>query len=206
MITIVDYNAGNLTSVQLALREVGHDAVITRDPDVIASAERLIFPGVGAAGSAMEGLRELRLEAAIRDYVASGRPFLGICIGCQVILGRSEENGGTSCLDILPGSVKAFKPYPGAKIPHMGWNGVRLMREHPVVAGIPSGSEFYFVHSFYPSLEDAETALGETEYAGVTFPAIYASGNVVACQFHAEKSGPVGLRLLKNFSEWDGQS
>jgi glutamine amidotransferase len=214
MIVIVDYNAGNLTSVQLALRAEGIEAVIARDPAVIAAAERLIFPGVGAAGSAMEGLRDLRLDQTVRDFVASGKPFLGICIGCQVILASSDEDGGTACLGILPGVVKAFPRLPGVKIPHMGWNQVDFTRAHPVLAGIPSGADFYFVHSYYPALENASTgnvaanaavALGETEYAGVTFPAIYARGNVVACQFHTEKSGPVGLRLLRNFCSWDGR-
>jgi glutamine amidotransferase len=207
MIVIVDYNAGNLTSVQLALGAQGIEAVISRDPAVIAAAERLIFPGVGAAGSAMEGLRDLKLVQTVKDFVASGRPFLGICIGCQVILGSSEEDGGTACLGILPGSVKAFKPAQGGesyKIPHMGWNQVNFTREHPVVAGIPSGSDFYFVHSYYPSLGAAGDTLGVSDYAGVTFPALYARDNVVACQFHTEKSGPVGLRLLKNFCGWDG--
>jgi glutamine amidotransferase len=204
MIVILDYNAGNLTSVQLALREVGLDAVITRDPAVIARAERLIFPGVGAAGSAMEGLHALGLEKTVRDYVASGKPFLGICIGCQVILDRSEEDGGTSCLGILPGGAKAFEAGPGIKIPHMGWNQVRFARPHPVLEGIPDGAEFYFVHSYYPSPEDRAAVLGETEYGGVTFPSLMARGNMVACQFHAEKSGPYGLQLLKNFCAWDG--
>ncbi len=198
MIAIVDYNAGNLTSVQLALREVGIDSVITRNPEEVARAERLIFPGVGAAGSAMEGLRELKLAGVVTDFVKSGKPFLGICIGCQVILQDSEENGGTSCLGILSGSVKSFTPAPGIKIPHMGWNQVRFTRKHFVLDGIPDNAEFYFVHSFYPAPVDAAVALGETEYARVKFPSLMAQKNVVACQFHAEKSGPYGLRLLKN--------
>ncbi len=190
----------------MALRAEGIEAVISRDPAVIAAAERLIFPGVGAAGSAMEGLRDLNLDGTVRAYVASGRPFLGICIGCQVILGVSEEDGGTVCLGLLPGAVKAFEPAPGIKIPHMGWNQVNFTRAHPVLDGIPSGSDFYFVHSYYPSLGTPEDAIGVTEYAGVTFPAIYARDNVVACQFHTEKSGPVGLRLLKNFCAWNGKA
>lgn len=207
MTTIVDYNAGNLTSVQLALRAVGVEAGISRDPAVIASSERLIFPGVGAAGSAMEGLRELGLIQSIIDFTQTGKPFLGICIGCQVILAHSEEgeeDAGTACLGILPGRVKAFRPAPGIKIPHMGWNPVRFTRDHAVLQGIPPNSHFYFVHGFYPELDDPTAALGLTDYAGVTFPSLYARGNIVACQFHAEKSGEAGLRLLKNFCEWDG--
>jgi imidazole glycerol-phosphate synthase subunit HisH len=204
MTVIIDYNAGNLTSVQLALRAVGEDSVISRDPAVIAAASRVIFPGVGAAGSAMQGLRELGLAQVVIDYTQTGKPFLGICIGCQVILGSSDEDGGTECLGILPGRVRAFTPAPGTKIPHMGWNPVRLTREHPVLQGIPQNSHFYFVHSFYPELDDPTSALGVTEYAGVEFPALYGRGNIVACQFHAEKSGEAGLRLLKNFCGWDG--
>ena len=204
MTVIVDYNAGNLTSVQLALRAVGVEAVISRDPAVILAADRVVFPGVGAAGSAMDGLRELGLTQAVIDFTQTGKPFLGICIGCQILLRGSDEDGGTECLSILPGRVKAFPALPGVKIPHMGWNAVRFTRPHPVLDGIPSGSHFYFVHSFYPELDDPSSPLGMTDYAGVTFPAIYGHGNIVACQFHAEKSGEVGLRLLKNFCEWDG--
>lgn len=204
MIVIVDYNAGNLTSVQLALRATGVEAVVTRDPAVIASADRLVFPGVGAAGSAMEGLRDLGLTQAVIDFTQTGKPFLGICIGCQILLGQSDEDGGTACLSVLPGRVKAFDPAAGAKIPHMGWNAVRFTRPHPVLEGIPDGSHFYFVHGYYPELDDPSSALGLTDYAGATFPAIYGRSNIVACQFHAEKSGPVGLRLLKNFCGWDG--
>ncbi len=204
MITIVDYNAGNLTSVQLALRAVGVEAGISRDPAVIAASDRLIFPGVGAAGSAMEGLRHLGLTQAVIDFTQTGKPFLGICIGCQVILGDSEEDGGTACLGILPGRVKAFRPTAGEKIPHMGWNAVHFTRDHALLQGIPQNSHFYFVHSFYPELDDPSAALGLTDYAGVTFPSLYARGNIVACQFHAEKSGEAGLRLLKNFCGWDG--
>jgi glutamine amidotransferase len=204
MIVIVDYNAGNLTSVQMALRAVGVEAVITRDPAMIAAAERVIFPGVGAAGSAMEGLRDLGLTQAVIDFTQTGKPFLGICIGCQILLGASDEDGGTECLAVLPGRVKAFTPAPGVKIPHMGWNSVRFTRDHAVLRGIPTDSHFYFVHGYYPDLEDPSSPLGVTDYAGVTFPAIYARSNMVACQFHVEKSGPVGLQLLKNFCAWDG--
>lgn len=213
MTVIIDYNAGNPASVQLALRAVGVEAVITRDPAVIADADHVIFPGVGAAGSAMRNLTDLGLRQAVVDFTQTGRPFLGICIGCQILLGHSEEGdedgvqGGTACLAILPGRVKAFAPATGAaswKIPHMGWNTVRFTRPHRVLEGIPSGSHFYFVHSYYPDLDDPSSPLGVTDYAGVTFPAIYARSNMVACQFHAEKSGEVGLRLLKNFCEWDG--
>jgi glutamine amidotransferase len=208
VLVIIDYNAGNLTSVQLALRSVGVEAVISRDPAVILAADSVIFPGVGAAGSAMQNLAELGLRQTVIDFTQTGKPFLGICIGCQILLGRSDEDGGTECLSVLPGRVKAFADLPNKapdiKIPHMGWNAVRFVREHPVLQGIPQGSHFYFVHGFYPELDDPSSALGVTEYAGVTFPAIYGRGNIVACQFHVEKSGEAGLRLLKNFCGWDG--
>ena len=206
MIAIVDYKAGNLTSVQCALREVGIDATITSDPEAVAKADRVIFPGVGAAGAAMEELQARGLDAAVRRFVASGKPFLGICIGCQVILDSSEEDGGVSCLGLLGGGVKRFPTLSGLKVPHMGWNQVRFTRKHPVVEGIPNGAEFYFVHSFYPAPVDSSVVLGETEYGGIRFPSLFAQGNIVACQFHAEKSGPFGLRLLKNFCAWNGKS
>ena len=206
MIAIVDYNAGNLTSVQWALREVGIDAVIVSDPGVISAADRLIFPGVGAAGAAMEELKKRELDSAVKAFIASGKPFLGICIWCQVLLDSSDEDGGIGCLGVLSGGVVRFPSAPGLKIPHMGWNQVKFTREHPVIAGIPSGSEFYFVHGFYPQPRDPSAVLGETEYGDTVFSSLLARDNIVACQFHAEKSGPWGLRLLRNFCDWNGKA
>jgi glutamine amidotransferase len=205
MIVLVDYKAGNLTSVQLALAEVGHDSVISSDPAVIAAAERLVFPGVGAAGSAMEELNRLRLGPVLKEFVASGRPFLGICVGCQIILDWSLEDGKTPCLGLLPGGTDIFRAGPGAKVPHMGWNQVRFVRPHPLFAGIPDGSEFYYVHSYYPTPARPEDVLAETEYGGTRFAAILGRGNLAACQFHVEKSGKHGLRLLENFCKWNGR-
>ena len=197
---------GNLTSVSLALSHVGVNHVITRDPDVVRSAERIVFPGVGAAGASMENIRAAGIDQALKEAVKAGTPLLGICIGCQILLDRSEEDGGTPCLGLLPGEVKRFDfahfPVPRPKIPHMGWNPVAFERAHPVLAGIPSGAFFYFVHSFYPSPSRLEDVLGRTTYGDLGFASMLARDNVVATQFHAEKSGVHGLEILKNFSLW----
>lgn len=203
MIAIVDYRAGNLTSVRLALEALGLDGRITDDPAVIMAAERVIFPGVGAAGAAMENLRQLGLDRAIHSVVTAGTPFLGICLGTQLIYEHSEEDGGTDCLGLIPGRVRLFRPTSRFdKVPQMGWNAVRQVRQHPIFAGIDDGSEFYFVHSFYPDPADAACVVGATDYAGVSFASAINRDNLVATQFHPEKSGRIGLRLLKNFSEW----
>ncbi len=205
MIVLVDYKAGNLTSVQLALAEIGRESVISDRADVIAKAERLIFPGVGAAGSAMEELHKLKLAPVLREYIATGKPFLGICVGCQIIMDWSLEDGKTQCLGLLPGGTNIFQPSLDAKVPHMGWNQVHFQAAHPLFTGIPSGSEFYYVHSYYPTPARPEDVLAETEYAGTDFAAIIGRGNVAACQFHVEKSGRMGLQLLRNFCGWDGR-
>ena len=203
MIVIVDYKAGNLTSVQLALAEVGFDSVISSDPATILAAERLIFPGVGAAGSAMEELNRMRLGPVLKEFLATGKPFLGICVGCQIIMDWSLEDGRTNCLGLIPGGTEVFKPVAGAKVPHMGWNHVGFYKPHPLFAGIPDRSHFYYVHSYYPTPEEPTDVLAETEYAGVRFVSILARRNLVACQFHVEKSGKWGLKLLENFCRWD---
>ncbi len=206
MIAIVDYNAGNLTSVRLACETLGLEARITQDPAEIRAASRLIFPGVGAAGAAMGALHTLGLEPVIREAVARGVPFLGICVGTQILFDRSEEDGGVTALGLLPGDVRLFRPTdPRNKVPQIGWNAVRQRRPHPLFAGIADGSEVYFVHSYYPAPADDRDVLGETEYAGVTFAAVVGRGNLVATQFHMEKSGRVGLRMLQNFAEWNPQ-
>lgn len=205
MIAIIDYRAGNLTSVRLALEHIGAQCEITSDPARILAADRVIFPGVGAAAAAMRNLRELRLLDTIETVVADGKPFLGICLGTQIILEFSEEDGGTPCIGLLPGTVRRFAPTdPLCKIPQMGWNAVELSRGHPVMAGIEDGSEFYFVHSYYPAPTDPGYVLGRTEYAGVRFASIIGKGNLIAAQFHPERSGRIGLMLLGNFARWDG--
>ncbi|MEW6188395.1 MAG: imidazole glycerol phosphate synthase subunit HisH [Thermodesulfobacteriota bacterium] len=209
MISIIDYKAGNLTSVERALKKLGISCRITGDPERIMESDRVIFPGVGAAGEAMKILRREGLDEALRNFFRSGRPLLGICLGTQVILDFSEENQ-TPCLGILPGEVKRFpSPHRDAagnplKIPHMGWNQVEWEGDHPMIRGLNPRSSFYFVHAYYPLPRDLRQVLGRTHY-GFFFPSALAFRNLVALQFHPEKSGPPGLALLRAFSEWEGQ-
>ena len=208
-IAIVDYEAGNLTSVLRAVRGLGFEAEITQDPGRILSAERVIFPGVGAAGSAMAGLGRMGLDKVLREVYGAGTPLLGICLGTQIIFDRSEEDGGTDCLGILPGITKRFpaemtEAGERLKVPHMGWNRVRRVREHPVLQGLEPEHEFYFVHAYYPAPASEDLVLGWTDY-GLTFSSLVARNNLVATQFHLEKSGRPGLNILKNFCQWDGR-
>jgi len=204
MTVIIDYDAGNLRSVQRACAEVGLDARISNAARDVAAADRIIFPGVGAAGSAMRSLRASGLDRALLDAFAAGTPILGICLGLQISLEHSEEND-TPTLGLLPGRVLRFKlDDPRLKIPHMGWNEVRVVRAHPVLAGIVPGDEFYFVHAYYPEPADASHVLAVTDYER-TFACALGRGNYVATQFHPEKSGRVGLELLRRFAAWDGR-
>lgn len=192
-IAIVDYGAGNLTSVKNAFAALGVETVVTRDPAVVAAAARVVFPGVGAALSAMESLRSLGLESAVKDAAASGRPFLGICLGMQILFEHSEEDGGVATLGVLPGRVRRFPKVPGVKVPQIGWNSVAPNPEPRTT----NHDFYYFVHSYYAE-KTADTAL-VAEYAGVEFSAMVRRGKLWACQFHPEKSGRVGLKLL---SDW----
>ncbi|MBT3314052.1 MAG: imidazole glycerol phosphate synthase subunit HisH [Anaerolineae bacterium] len=202
MITIIDYKAGNLTSVQRALTHLGIENQISKDPDVVRKAERVIFPGVGAAGSAMETLKERNLDSALKESFQRGTPILGICLGSQIILSESEEDGNTPGLGILPGRCIKFQFTDETfKIPHMGWNAVSITQAHPVLAHLNPGDEFYFVHSYYPQPESAENVFATSEY-GFEFPVAVGVDNLFAVQFHTEKSGPLGLQTLKNFVEW----
>ena len=203
MTLILDYDAGNLGSVKRACAEVGLTAEFSSDPNAIIQAERIIFPGVGAAGSAMRSLRERGLDAALKSAIARGIPVLGICLGMQVSLEYSEEND-TQTLGLLGGRVQRFKlNRPELKIPHMGWNEVRVTQAHPVLAGIEPGDEFYFVHGYYPNPTDAAHSLAVTTYEG-DFTCSLGKANYIGTQFHPEKSGRVGLRLFENFARWDG--
>jgi len=203
MIAIIDYKAGNLASVRLAFQELGVEAVITSDADKLLAASRVVFPGVGAAGSAMRNLRELGIRDIIPAVVERGTPFLGICLGMQILFEKTEEDGGAECLGIAAGSVKRFRPASRAdKVPHMGWNAVEQTRPHFLFRDIADGTEFYFVHSYYAEPSRPELVLGRTEYAGVAFASVVGEANWIATQFHPEKSGRFGLQLLRNFCEW----
>ena len=197
-LTVVDYGASNLRSVMKALKKLGAEARVTSKKSDVLGAEAVVFPGVGAAGDAMARLSRLDLVSALRQVIDDGKPFLGLCLGLQLLFEETEEGGpGLKCLGVLKGRVKLL-PSNGLKIPHMGWNQVKQVKKHPVFSGIPDESNFYFVHSYYVEPQDREVLLGETEYS-CPFTSIIATGNLVATQFHPEKSGEPGLKLLDNF-------
>jgi imidazole glycerol-phosphate synthase subunit HisH len=201
MITIVDYNAGNPTSVKRALASVGVDSVLSPVADEVRNAERIIFPGVGHASATMAVLVERGLDQALTDAFARGTPILGICVGAQLSLAHSEE-GDTRCLGLVPGNVRRFPDLPRElKVPHMGWNRVRVKRAHPLFEGLPSDNEFYFVHSYYLVPEHDEQVLATTEH-GIEFVSAFAVDNFAAVQFHPEKSGPLGIGILERFARW----
>jgi imidazole glycerol-phosphate synthase subunit HisH len=196
-ITVVDFGAGNLRSVQRALEANGLRASLMSQPRDVEAAQALILPGVGSSNDAMKALRKLDLVEPLRAYAASGRPFLGVCLGLQLLYEWSEEGGGVECLGLLPGSVKRFPQLPGLKVPQIGWNAVQITAEHPLLEDIPSGTYFYFVHSYYAEPDPAVT-LGQAEH-GVPFAAIVGRDNVLATQYHPEKSADLGLRIYRNF-------
>jgi len=201
---IVDYDAGNLRSVLRACLEVGLDAQICGDPARIAAADRVIFPGVGQAASAMATLRRTGLDGALHAALAAGTPMLGICLGLQISLDRSEE-GDTTTLGLIPGVVRRFAlDDPRLKVPHMGWNAIRVLQPHPVLAGIHPEDEFYLVHGYYTEPKVADEALAVAEYER-EFCCALGLDNYVGVQFHTEKSGRVGLDLIARFAAWDGQ-
>jgi glutamine amidotransferase len=206
MIAIIDYDAGNLTSVRRAVSHLGISNVITKSADEIEAAQRIIFPGVGAAGAAMESLKRSGLDKILKKEFAKGKPILGICLGTQIVLSHSEENN-TACLGILDGTVRGFtsenklKDGQKLKIPHMGWNGITIEQPHPLLSGVEADDEFYFVHSYYPEPEDDASVIAKTDY-GISFVSIVGFNNLFATQFHLEKSGRPGLKILANFCKW----
>lgn len=194
---IVDYDAGNLKSVETALEYLQADFVISSDPEVLERTEKLIFPGVGEAKAAMERLKHYRLDDFIREYYKAGRNILGICLGAQIVLSSSEENG-TQCLDLISGTARRFPGGQGLKVPHMGWNSVKVDMESRLFEDIPNGSSFYFVHSYYPDPDEGECRIASTNY-GFEFCSALRQGSLHAVQFHPEKSGKWGLQLLHNY-------
>ncbi len=203
MLAIVDYDAGNLASVKRALDHLGIAARFVADPQQLCTAERIIFPGVGHATSAMETLKRRELDRGLREAFDAGTPILGICLGAQIVLSRSEE-GDTECLGLIDGTCRRFELRdPSLKIPHMGWDSISVVRPHPVLSGIAAGDEFYFVHSYFPAPAETDDMLATCEYE-TTFAAAIGRRNLVATQFHPEKSGRIGLTILRNFSRWDG--
>jgi len=200
---IIDYDAGNLRSVQRACREVGLDAEISADPERLKHADRIIFPGVGAAGSAMRSITANGMDQALKEAIARGVPTLGICLGLQISLDHSEEND-TDTLGLLPGQVRRFRfDRSDLKIPHMGWNEVRVVKPHPLLEGIRPGDEFYFVHGYYPCPDDPDDVYAVTDYE-VEFACALGRRNYFGMQCHPEKSGRVGLGVLERFARWDG--
>lgn len=198
MIAIIDYDAGNLRSVEKALVSLGEKPVITRDRKVILGADKVILPGVGAFGDAMGRLHQYGLVEAIRETAAQGTPFLGICLGLQLIFESSEESPGVEGLGLLPGKVLRIPDCPGLKIPHMGWNSLDIRPGASLFQGIENGAYVYFVHSYYLKAGEESVVAASTEYS-THIHASVEKGNVFACQFHPEKSGAVGLQILKNF-------
>ena len=195
-IVIIDYGAGNLRSVINALRTLGHEPEVGSSPRQIALATAVILPGVGAGGPAMEELDKLNLSDALRRRVEQKLPLLGVCLGLQLLMSATEEGGLVPCLGIVPGLVKML-PEDG-KIPHMGWNQVKQVKAHPIFEGIPDNANFYFVHSYYAEPEGESSVIGTTEY-GVNFCSVLAKDNLIATQFHPEKSGANGLKFYANF-------
>ncbi len=198
-IVVVDYGAGNLRSVARALQVVGAHPLVSERPSDLDDADGIILPGVGAAGAAMSGLARRGLVEPLRAYVRSGRPFLGVCLGLQVLLTWSDEDNGVGCLGLIPGKVERLPE--GLKIPHIGWNQVSQRAAHPIFDGVPDRADFYFVHSYVAVPTDPATIVGVTDY-GRPFASVLATGNVVATQFHPEKSADAGLLIYRNFVRW----
>ena len=200
MVAIIDYDAGNLRSVEKALEALGAETVVTRDPEVIAGSSRVILPGVGSFGDAMERLNQYGLPDVIRRTVSGNKPFLGICLGLQLLFEESEESPGVPGLGILKGKILKIPQTEGLKIPHMGWNSLNLKPDSRLFAGIRDQEYVYFVHSYYLKAQEMSQVAATTWY-GTEIHAAVEAGNVFACQFHPEKSGDTGLRILKNFLE-----
>jgi imidazole glycerol-phosphate synthase subunit HisH len=200
MLAIIDYEMGNLRSVQKGFERVGHAATITSDPAMLADAQKIVLPGVGAFRDAIAALHERKLVEPIRAAIAAGKPFLGICLGLQLLFDKSYEDGEYEGLGIVPGQVVRFRVPPDYKVPHMGWNQLHFRQHPPLFEGIDEGAHFYFLHSYYVVPQDASVIASETDYA-TAFCSSICRDRLFAVQFHPEKSQAAGLRLLKNFAE-----
>ena len=198
MVSIIDYGAGNIKSVENAVRYLGHDVVLTRDPEILLSSDHCILPGVGAFGSAMERLEKYGLDEVIRQIVHRGIPLLGICLGLQLLFESSEESPGAAGLGVLKGKILRIPDTDGRKVPQIGWNDLSYPVRGRLFEGLPEGTYVYFVHSYYLKAEDPSIVTARTEY-GVSIDAAVESGSVMACQFHPEKSESAGMRILENF-------
>lgn len=206
MVVIVDYDAGNLRSVQRACEHVGIKAGITADPETVLKSDKVIFPGVGSAVSAVDTLRSRGLDEAIIEFYQSGKPLLGICLGLQIALDRTQE-GEKECLGLIEGACEKFEfADRSIKVPHIGWNELEIVQNHPMLKNIDSGDEFYFVHSYYARPENDAEIFGSTSYGEMTFTSAIGKDNFFATQFHLEKSGKIGLKLLAEFKNWQGGS
>ncbi len=200
MIAIIDYDAGNLRSVEKALLHIGEECVVTREPEKILKSDKVILPGVGAFKDAMDNLQKFDLIDVIRETVAMNKPFLGICLGLQLLFASSQESPGAVGLDLLPGKIVRIPDTEGLKIPHIGWNSIEINPRSRLFKGIPNGSYVYFVHSYYLQAGNVEDVAATTEY-GTHIHAAVERGNLFATQFHPEKSGTLGLQILKNFAD-----
>ena len=200
MIGIIDYDAGNIRSVEKALSYLGEKTVVSRNPETLKNADKVILPGVGSFGQAMENLHRYELVPVIRDMIEDGKPFLGICLGLQLLFESSEESPGAEGLGILKGKILKIPSSPGLKIPHMGWNSLQLQNNGRLFRNIPQDTYVYFVHSYYLQAQEPEIVKAVTEYS-TEIHASVEKDNVFACQFHPEKSGKYGLEILKNFAE-----
>ena len=200
MIGIIDYDAGNIKSVEKALQYLGQETVVSRDPQVLLKADKVILPGVGSFGDAMENLNKYGLVPVIHEIVEKGTPFLGICLGLQLLFESSDETPGVEGLGILKGKILRIPPSPGIKIPHMGWNSIQINPASRLLKGIEEGAYVYFVHSYYLQAENEADVAATTDYV-VNIHAAAEHENIFATQFHPEKSGEIGLRILKNFIE-----
>ncbi len=199
MIAIIDYDAGNLKSVEKALLYLGEEVIITRDKDSLLEADKVILPGVGSFGDAMEKLHQYQLVDTVKQVAAKGTPFLGICLGLQLLFERSDESDGVEGLSILKGEILRIPDCEGLKIPHMGWNSLTIKPQAKLFQGIPDQSYMYFVHSYYLKAKDELDVAATTHYSTLIHASVE-KDNIYACQFHPEKSGEVGLRILKNFA------